>query len=64
MRRLDFLLPSACRRLAGSGDQGSMTSRIDRSNNFDLLRLAFASAVFLWHSYALTREPALQVFGA
>lgn len=32
-----------------------------RDNNFDLLRLVFAGSVFLWHLYALSRAPALEV---
>jgi len=34
-----------------------------RENNFDLLRLLLASAVFFWHVYTLSRAPALAVFG-
>ncbi len=32
-----------------------------RDNNFDLLRLVFASSVFLWHLYVLSLAPALQI---
>ena len=35
-----------------------------RDNNFDLLRLVFAAAVFFWHIYALSRAPELAVLGA
>jgi len=34
-----------------------------RSNNFDLLRLLFASAVFFWHVHVLSRVPALDSLG-
>ena len=33
-----------------------------RENNFDLLRLVFASSVFLWHVCVLSRAPALEMF--
>ena len=36
-----------------------MTALRDRQNNFDLLRLVFASSVFFWHAYVLSRVPAL-----
>jgi len=39
-----------------------MTLPPDRDNNFDLLRLVFASSVFLWHLHALTQAPALELF--
>ncbi len=41
-----------------------MTSSAIRDNNFDLLRLMFAAAVFFWHAYALSRAPALAAFSA
>ena len=41
-----------------------MTSPAIRDNNFDLLRLVFAAAVFFWHAYALSKAPALAAFGA
>ncbi|HEX2565811.1 MAG TPA: acyltransferase [Burkholderiales bacterium] len=34
-----------------------------RANNFDLLRLLFASAVFFWHVHVLSRVPALEALG-
>ena len=40
-----------------------MTGPAIRGNNFDLLRLVFAAAVFFWHVYALSKVPALAVFG-
>lgn len=40
-----------------------MTGPAIRDNNFDLLRLLFAGAVFLWHVAVLTKAPALQAFG-
>jgi peptidoglycan/LPS O-acetylase OafA/YrhL len=33
----------------------------ERRNNFDLLRLVFAGAVLLFHQYAISREPSLEV---
>src|SRR5258706_30242 len=39
-----------------------MTGSPDRSNNFDLLRLVFASAVFFWHLHVLSRAPSLETF--
>ena len=45
-----------------------MTGPAIRDNNFDLLRLVFAAAVFFWHAYVLSKAPALeplaQVFSA
>jgi len=32
----------------------------ERGNNFDLLRLIFAGAVVLWHTYDLSKHPALE----
>lgn len=32
-----------------------------RRNNFDLLRLVFASSVLLWHQFAVSKAPALEV---
>jgi peptidoglycan/LPS O-acetylase OafA/YrhL len=40
-----------------------MTAPAIRENNFDLLRLAFAGAVFFWHAHVLTKSPALHAFG-
>jgi peptidoglycan/LPS O-acetylase OafA/YrhL len=34
-----------------------------RHNNFDLLRLAFAGAVLLWHQSVVSQAPALEVLG-
>jgi peptidoglycan/LPS O-acetylase OafA/YrhL len=34
-----------------------------RHNNFDLLRLGFASAVLLWHQFSVSKAPALEVLG-
>jgi len=34
-----------------------------RANNFDLLRLLFASAVFFWHVHVLSQIPALDALG-
>ena len=39
-----------------------MTRSSDRDNNFDLLRLVFASSVFLWHLHVLTQAPAFELF--
>ncbi len=39
-----------------------MSGTPDRANNFDLLRLAFAGSVFLWHVFVLSRAPALETF--
>ncbi len=39
-----------------------MTASPDRENNFDLLRLVFASSVFFWHLYLLSQAPALEIF--
>jgi peptidoglycan/LPS O-acetylase OafA/YrhL len=39
-----------------------MTRTAIRENNFDLLRLAFAGAVFFWHVYVLSQTPALELF--
>ena len=39
-----------------------VTALAARRNNFDLLRLVFASSVFFWHAYVLSQAPALQVF--
>ena len=39
-----------------------MTRPPNRDNNFDLLRLVFASSVFFWHLHVLTQAPALELF--
>ena len=43
---------------------GSSMPRLPRQNNFDLLRLLFATTVFLYHGFALTNNPHLSVLGA
>lgn len=39
-----------------------MNTSPERENNFDLLRLVFASSVLFWHLFVLSRAPAMEVF--
>ena len=45
-----------------SGSKRCRSRPPNRDNNFDLLRLVFASSVFLSHLHVLTQAPALELF--